>query len=378
MSENSTQTDDVSTNESGFDNAMDDAIDTLLDRAVEKGTLSAIPDEQEDFDSTLSEEESTEELEGEEEDHAEEDADDVDDDEDDATEEDEESEDDEESTQDEEFDDAEEGELDLEYLVPVKVDGEESEVTIEELIKGYQTNQSQTKKGQELAEQAKELDAEREKSQIYQKINDDLLKQQDDRDLALLKSRKEIMDKMAKDGYVEGVDDDLATLQYKYRSLEDEYAKRKEDRNKITEKMIETREQEYREAVKKQVEEFQKEIKNLVPDWSDKIAQDNYAFAIEQGIPEDFVNTITSPVIAKFINDYRVLKTSASKGAKKRKKAPVKTVSAKKPVSKQNKTKTKSADARKRLVKGKGTDKDLKILNDDVYDSIFSNSELFN
>jgi len=377
MSENSTQTDDVNTSESGFDNPMDDAIDTLLDRAVDRGTLSPALDETEEVESIQEDDESTEELEGEDLDPAEEDAENVDDDEDDdATEE--EDDEDEESTQDEESDEIEDGELDLEYLVPVKVDGEESEVTIEELIKGYQTNQSQTKKGQELAEQAKQLETEKEKSHIFQKINEDLLKQQDDRDLALLQSRKDVMDKMAKDGYVEGVDDDLATLQYKYRSLEDEYAKRKAERSKTTDKMIEAQEEEYRKTAEKNVKIFQKEIKTLIPDWSDKMAQDNYAFAVEQGIPEEFVNTIASPLIAKFINDYRVLKTSASTGAKKRKKAPVKTVSAKKPVSKQNKVKTKSVDARKRIAKGKGSDKDLKVLSDETYDSIFDNSELFN
>jgi len=377
MSENSTQTDDVNTSESGFDNPMDDAIDTLLDRAVERGTLTPALDETEEVESIQEDDESTEELEGEDLDPAEEDAENVDDDEDDdATEE--EDDEDEESTQDEESDEIEDGELDLEYLVPVKVDGEESEVTIEELIKGYQTNQSQTKKGQELAEQAKQLETEKEKSHIFQKINEDLLKQQDDRDLALLQSRKDVMDKMAKDGYVEGVDDDLATLQYKYRSLEDEYNKRKAERSKVTDKMIEAQEEEYRKTAEKNVKIFQKEIKTLIPDWSDKMAQDNYAFAVEQGIPEEFVNTIASPLIAKFINDYRVLKTSASTGAKKRKKAPVKTVSAKKPVSKQNKVKTKSVDARKRIAKGKGSDKDLKVLSDETYDSIFDNSELFN
>ena len=38
-----------------------------------------------------------------------------------------------------ETDSEEESELDLDYLVPVKIDGEESEVTMQELIRGYQT-----------------------------------------------------------------------------------------------------------------------------------------------------------------------------------------------------------------------------------------------
>jgi|TARA_B110000908_G_scaffold14704_1_gene16847 hypothetical protein len=378
MSDNSTQTGDVSTSESGFDNPMDDAIDTLLDRAVERGTLSPAFDNEEEVESIQEEDESTEELEGEDLDHAEEDAEDVDDDNEDSATEEEDDEDDDESIQQEESDEVVDGELDMDYLVPVKVDGEKSEVTIEELIKGYQTNQSQTKKGQELAEQAKQLDAEIEKSHVFQKINDDLLKQQDDRDLALLQSKKDVMDKMAKDGFVEGVDDDLATLQYKYKSLEDEYDRRKTERNSTTDKMLKVQQEEVQKQAEKNVESFQKEIVTLVPDWTEAIAQSNYKFAIEQGIPEEFVNTIVSPVIAKFIDDYRRLKTSASTGAKKRKLAPVKTVSAKKPASKQYKTKTKSVDARKRITKGKASDKDYKVLNDDVYDSIFDNSELFN
>ena len=40
--------------------------------------------------------------------------------------------------------------------------------------------------------------------------------------------------------------------------------------------------------------------------------------------------------------------------------------------------KTKSVDARKRIAKGKGSEKDLKVLSDETYDSIFDNSELFN
>ena len=51
MSDNSTQTGDVNTSESGFDNPMDDAIDTLLDRAVERGTLSPAFDNEEEVES---------------------------------------------------------------------------------------------------------------------------------------------------------------------------------------------------------------------------------------------------------------------------------------------------------------------------------------
>jgi hypothetical protein len=375
MSENSTGVaDDANTNDSGFENAMDDAIDALLDNAVSDGTMKPAYDEEA---STQNDEDDTEELEGDDKDQADEDAENVDEDEDDTTEDTDEDEDDDESTQDAEAEEEEEGELDMEYKVPVKINGEESEVSLEELVKGYQTNQSQTKKGQELAEQAKELKAEQEKSSLYEKINKDLLGQQDERDLALLNSRKEVMDQVAKGEYVEGVDDDLATLQYKYKSLEDEYNRRKGERTELISKMDENSKEQAQSEMKEKFEEFQKEIPNLIPDWSQEVAQENYKFAVEQGIPEAFVATITDPIIAKFIDDYRRLKSSASKGAIKRKKVPVKKVPTKKPVSKNIKKKGKTDEARTRLGKGKGSDKDLQTLNDSVYDDIFGGSDLF-
>jgi hypothetical protein len=377
MSENSTgSADDANTNDSVFEGAMDDAIDSLLDKAVESGALQPAYDEQDEA-STPSEDEDTEELEGEEEDQADEDAENVDEDEDDATEDEEESKDDEESTLDDETEEEEEGELDMDFMVPVKVDGEESEVTLEELVKGYQTNQSQTKKGQELAEQAKELKSAKDKADLFSQINVELLKQQDDRDKSLLKSRKDIMDLVAKGEYVEGVDDDLATLQYKYKSLEDEYITRKADRDSTVSKMEEANKERYEEVVKERVENFQKEIKNIIPDWSTEIAQENYKFAIDQGIPEGFVASITDPEIAKFIDDYRRLKSSSSKGAVKRKKVPVKKVPNKKPVSDKVKQKSKTSKARSRVQKGKGSDSDFATINDGIYDDIFDGSELF-
>ena len=217
MSENSTQNmDDANTNEQVFENPMDDAIGELLDQAVESGAIAPAYDEQDEVteESTQNEDESPEGLEDDE-DHVEEDAETVEEEEDAPEEEAEEVEDDEDLPE-AEAEEFEEGELDMEFMVPIKIDGNESEVSMEELIKGYQTSQSQTKKGQELAEQAKELDALKEDSVVYQKINESLLKQQDDRDLALLESRKSIMDQVAKGEYVEGVEDDLATLQYQY------------------------------------------------------------------------------------------------------------------------------------------------------------------
>lgn len=369
----STQMDDGQLNNNdGFD-AMDDAIGSLLDNAVENGTLAPAYDEEEE--STQSDEEITEELESE--DNTEEDAVEVDEEEEDATDDTEEDEDDDKSTQNSEADEEDDGEIDMEFMVPVKVDGEESEISMEDLIKGYQTNQSQTKKGQELAEQTKELEQAREQNGIYQKINNKLLQQQDEKDLALLQSRKDIMDKVAAGDYVEGVEDDLATLKYQYDGLQEEYDKRKASRDSLSGEMTEAYQKEVEEDMGKRIELFQSEIVNHIPDWSPEVAQDNYKFAVENGIPEEIVASITDPSIAKFVDEFRRLKTSTDKGAIKRKKASVKKIPTKKNVSSKTKQKSKSVEARSRLSKGKGTKGDLDTLNNDIYDNIFEDSKLF-
>jgi hypothetical protein len=61
----------------------------------------------------------------------------------------------------EEYDDSEdENEISQDTLYTVNVDGEELEITFDELQKGYQTNRALTQRGQEIAEQRKAFEAE--------------------------------------------------------------------------------------------------------------------------------------------------------------------------------------------------------------------------
>ena len=72
----------------------------------------------------------------------------------------------------EEPEESEEDEGDVEELLyAVKVDGEESEVTLDELLKGYSRQSSFTRKTQDLAEQRKEFDnAKQQMAAEYQQI----------------------------------------------------------------------------------------------------------------------------------------------------------------------------------------------------------------
>ena len=74
-----------------------------------------------------------------------------------------------------ENDSEEDSELDLDYLVPVKIDGEESEVTMQELIRGYQTAAHANKKSIDASEQLKIAQALAEESTALKEENAKLL-----------------------------------------------------------------------------------------------------------------------------------------------------------------------------------------------------------
>jgi len=295
-----------------------------------------------------------------------EDAEEVDEVEEDGTEEEVEDEDESEDATQEEDTEESEDEIDMEFTVPVKIDGETSEVSMEELIANYQTKQSQSKKGDELAKQTKELAEAKEESMMYAKINSQLLQNEDEKDLNILKGLQEKVDK----AYDED-DYDAGKLNRQFEKAKEEYSNRKGNRDSILQTMGQKMQGQQVEAFNSQVESFKVEIPNLIPDWSEDIALKNREFALELGLNSQLVDSIVDPVVVSVIDGYRRLKESTSKGAVKRKKAAVKRVPTKKPVSAKNKKSNRIDESRKRISKGRGTESDDKLLFDSAIDSMF-------
>ena len=316
---------------------------------------------------TQESDEATEELEGEDP-HTDEDADEVDEAEEEATEEDEEDEDEsEDATQEESALEAAGEEIDMDFRVPVKVDGEESEVTMEELVASYQTKQSQSKKGDEIAEAAKSLKQSREEAAIFANINTELLKGEDQKDQSILRQLSEQVDKA-----FDNDNPDANKLARQLDKAKGEYATRKESRDSVVKSMSLKIQEQETEAFNEQVKTFQTEIVNHVSDWSEDIALKNRDFALGLGLREEFVNTITDPIVVKVIDEYRRLKETSEKGQVKRKKAAVKRVPTKKAASAKTKKSNKVEEARNRVKKGRGTEKDQKALFDNIIDDVFS------
>jgi hypothetical protein len=343
-----TQTDESSVNDFDFD-AMADEI------------LGLEPDE-----ATQDSDETTEELEGE--DHnTDEDADEVDEvDDDNESEEEEEEDESTDATQESESDEL--GEIDMDFSVPVKIDGKESEVTMAELVANYQTKQSQSKKGDELAEQAKVLEQTREQAEIYARVNAELLQREDAKDQSVLKHLQDQVDKAFEED-----DFQASKLNNKLGKAKEEYSTRQASRNNLLQGMSQQLGQQQQEQFGKQVEHFNTVVKEMIPDWSEEVALSNRNFALSIGLDERVVDTMTDPAMVNAIDKFRRLSENSDVGTAKRKQTPVKRVPTKKPSNAKTKKSNKIDAARKAASKGRATEKDESILFDNVIDSIFDN-----
>ena len=314
---------------------------------------------------TQESDEATEELEGEDP-HTDEDADEVDEAEDDNTSDEEEEEDEsEDATQESESDELD-NEIDMDFRVPVKIDGEESEVSMEELVANYQTKQSQSKKGDELAEQAKVLEQTREQAEIYARVNAELLQREDAKDQSVLKHLQDQVDKAFEED-----DYQASKLNNKLGKAKEEYSTRKASRDNLLQGMSQQLGQQQQEQFGKQVEHFNQVVPDLIPDWSEDVAMANRNFALSIGLDEQIVDTMTDPMMVKAIDNFRRLSENSDKGTAKRKQTPVKRVPTKKPVAAKTKKSNRVDAARKNTNKGRATDQDSKVLFDNVIDGIF-------
>ena len=223
------------------------------------------------------------------------DEDDTDGDEADA-EEDEEYEDEDDSTQDDDL--PSEDDIDWDYKIPVKVDGEVKHLTLSELRKGFATDQHLSKKGREVSDLEKQL-----KEEYSEKTNQALelgtvlstqLQQQED---SLAKNFHDIEAKIAK-AREDGDTYELNELKDKRETAQKDYWAARNKREGLV-GAVQTQQQEM----------FQAQV-------------DVRKFALDEGVPQEFLDIIMDANVVKFVDDYRRLKQKTSSGSAKRKAAP--------------------------------------------------------
>lgn len=210
------------------------------------------------------------------------------------------------------------------FEIAVKIDGEEASVPISELVKGYTTEQSLSRKGRELGEARKELEAERvnrleEIDQIGQATAAMLYKAEQDQ-AKVFKGLEERIEKARADGDTYEVNE----LKDKREQVQKRYWDARRQREGLQEAIKQQQEKHAEEVWNKQLEDFSERIPEFIPDFSEELAKDIRDFAIDEGIAPEILDQITDPAIVKFVNDYRVLKQGVKKGATKRKAVPAK------------------------------------------------------
>ena len=244
----------------------------------------------------------------------------------------------------------EDSELDLDYLVPIKVDGEESEVTIEELIRGYQTAAHANKKSIDASEQLKTAQALAQESTALKEQNAKLLSTTVDAEERQLSAYdRKIQQLIADDDMYE-----LPKWQEARRVKAKEIEETKSQAFKLDQEARVEQEKTYNSNIQAYKEEAVEQLNSKIPGW-EKSYDEVVNWAVKDlGLP-DFADVIDPDVIA-LMYDYKTLKDGKKSAVTKRKKAPVKSVKANKSVNKNAKAKEKAENLRKKVLKGEASE----------------------
>lgn len=258
-------------------------------------------------------------------------------------------------------------ELDMEYQVPVKIDGNESTVSIAELIKGYQTAASSNKKSIEASEQLKQAKALAEEATTLKEQNAELLASQVDGDKAQLDAYdRKIQQLINEDDMFE-----LPKWQEARRNKAKELDARKSEAARLkTEADAETTAQS-EAALQASKEQAIATLNKTLPGWESSY-ESVVTWAVKDlGFPE-FANIIDAKTIA-LMYDYKALKDGVKTAKGKRKKAPTKTVKASKPVNKKAKTNEKAKELRKKVLSGEASEGQADSFLDSLVGEMFEN-----
>lgn len=248
--------------------------------------------------------------------------------------------------------------LDLEAKVSVKIDGKDTEVSFNDLIKGYTTEQSLSKKGRELGDARKGLEEE------YNKRMEEV-KQLGSASAAVLYSEEQELSKRYHeiDTQIEEARKENDT--FKLGELKDEreqaqqaYWKARNKRENVVKSIQANNEKQFKENWEKQIKVFNDNINELIPDYSENTATSIREFAIKEGVKPEIIDTIVDPTIVKFVDDYRRLKQGVTKGTVKRKSVPAKRIPVRKTKSVNEKKNQRAADLRTRALSSNSSKSD--------------------
>jgi len=241
-------------------------------------------------------------------------------------------------------------ELDMEYEIPVKVDGEQSTIPLKELIKGYQTSQHANKKSIEASERLKEAEQAFTRVNELQAENAELLKHKVDKDQQQLDAYDAKIKKLLLDDNVF----ELPKWQEARRIKAEQLEKNRADQ---TSKEKEARDSLYKQnanAFAMQKDQSIATLNETIPGWEDTYDSVVDWAVKDLGFPE--FAEILDPRVVSLMYDYKALKEGSQTAAKKRLKAPVKSVKTKKSQSSKTKQARRDGNLRDKVLSGKGSE----------------------
>jgi len=223
----------------------------------------------------------------------------------------------------------EEDDVDWDIHVPVTIDGEQTLVSLGELRKGYATEQHLSKKGRELGEARKEIEAEREQRlgelvSLTEAVNGMLASNEQE-----LAQQYHTIDAKIKEARESGNTYELTELKDQREQAQQAYWEARNRREAVVQQTLEQKQAAEAQEWNTKVEQFFTEIEEVIPGYDEKYAENLREFGGEIGLSDDFMATVADVSLVKALDDYRKLKQGVKTGAKKRakvsiKKAPVK------------------------------------------------------
>jgi len=252
-----------------------------------------------------------------------------------------------------------EEDIDWDYKVPVTIDGKTDYVTLEEIRKGYSTDQHLSNKGRELGELKKQIEQERnEKLKELVEMGSVVHEELTAVETALGTQYHKLTADIEK-AREEGDTYTARELKEQREQVQESYWKARNSREEKTKAIVGKLQEQQAEQQQALLKAYGENIVKLIPDYSDKVAKSVREFAIKEGIPEALLESIYDPTVVKFINDYRKLKTAKEAGEVKRKAVTsVKSIPSKAGQPQSQRVKEADQASRGKVLSGQGSKQD--------------------
>ena len=251
-----------------------------------------------------------------------------------------------------------EEDIDWDYKVPVKIDGVEEHLTLEELRKGYATDQSLSKKGNKISEQRKEFETEQDTKLKELTGMATLLQEQLQGEENELAAEYHSFDDKIKEARKEGNTYEITELKDQRETAQEAYWNARQKREGLAQAVQEKQQQQFDLQQQELSVKFNTDIETLVPTFKED-AEAIQQFALDEGIPQELLPLISDATVIKFIDDYRKLKQKATKGAVKRKATPkAKSAPVKKGMTRNAQQVKANTAVRNKVLTGEGTEDD--------------------